>query len=56
MDLSKVEEKKVIKIKRKGGIIAAFKVLFSKKKPDTHSVDEINDIFKDIEKSLKNKN
>ncbi len=51
--LSKDETKSTITIRKKGGIIEAFKVLFSKKKPKTHSVSEINDVFKDIEKSLK---
>jgi len=54
VDLSKVEEPIVIQ-RKKGGIIAAFKVLFSKDKQKMHSVDEINDIFKDIENALKSK-
>ena len=54
IDLSRVDEPIIIP-KKKGGIIAAFKVLFSKKKPEVHSVDEIKDIFKDIENALKEK-
>ena len=54
--LSKDETKNTMTIRKKGGLIEAFKVLFSKKKTKPHSVSEINDIFKDIEKSLKERN
>jgi len=57
IDFYKIEERRSISKKQKGGFIAALKVLLFgvPKEQKIHSVDEINDIFKDIEQAIKEK-
>ena len=55
IDFYKIEERRSVAKKKKGGIVAAIRVLFhgNQQEKEIHSVDEINDIFKEIDKSLR---
>ncbi len=57
IDFYKIEERRTITQRKKGGLIEAIKVLFkgTSKEKELHSVDEINDIFKDIAEAIKEK-